>query len=292
MTWIIAGGSGQLGTALDQELTRLRQEHHSLSSKQLDISDAQQVDGISLLNPSVIVNCAAWTDVEGAESHPEECRKLNISGALNLADLARRLQIPFIQISTDYVFSGYRERPWEAMDITNPTSIYGASKAEAERLILNLYPEGSCIIRTAWLYSPWRKNFAKTILKRAAQKLPSKVVNDQYGQPTSARDLAGKICELFQEQPRVGIFHGTNSGVATWFEFAQEIYRLAGADTWLVDPVSSEEFPTKVVRPTYSVLSHQMWHGVGLREMQDWRIALTSVFPEILDEVSRELANA
>ena len=292
MTWIIVGGNGQLGTALNKELSRSSIEKISLSREEIDITKAEQTERIASLNPSVIVNCAAWTDVDGAESHPSECREINIDGALNLAKISKTLQIPFVQISTDYVFSGFRDTPWTTRDVMNPSSVYGASKAEAEGLIQKLYPEGSCIIRTAWLYSPWRKNFAKTILKRAIQDLPSKVVNDQYGQPTSAIHLARKIIDLFMERTAQGIYHGTNSGVTTWFEFAKEIYRLAGKNPIHVTPVSSEEFPTVAQRPRYSVLSHDMWVSNGVEGMNDWRNALESVFPEIMQVTERELADA
>ena len=292
MTWIITGGSGQLGTALARELTSKGISQRSFNSEEIDITNVKEIEKITACSPSIIVNCAAWTDVDGAESHKQECNSINIDGALNLARFSKALQIPFIQISTDYVFSGDRDKPWEANEPTNPTSIYGQSKAEAERMIQEMYPDGSCIMRTAWLYSPWRKNFAKTILKRAVQNLPSKVVNDQYGQPTSAIALASKIFELFSEKPHYGIYHGTNSGTCTWFDFAREIYYLLGKDPELVSAVNSGDFPIKAQRPKYSVLSHEMWKSRGIQEMNDWRVDLKSVFPEILQEVERELADA
>ena len=151
------------------------------------------------------------------------------------------------------------------------------------------YPESSFVVRTAWLYSPWGKNFAKTMTRLAIKGEGGVgVVNDQVGQPTSAMDLAKKLVELGLSTSPTGIYHGTNSGQATWFEFAQEIFKLAGAVTARVTPVSSSEHPRPAKRPSYSVLSHDAWANTSVKPMQDWRIALAEAMPAIISAVRAE----
>ena len=152
-----------------------------------------------------------------------------------------------------------------------------------------IYPESSFVVRTAWLYSPWGKNFAKTMTKVALQSDGEvRVVNDQVGQPTSASDLAKQLAELGLSTSPAGIYHGTNSGQAPWFEFAQEIFKLAGADVGRVIPVSSSEYPRPAKRPSYSVLSHDAWKSTSVKPMRDWRIALADAMPAIISSVKAE----
>lgn len=291
MVWLITGGSGQLGRALQECLTRKEVPYAIPDRTELDI--AQEIDTKKLERwiPSVIINCAAWTDVEMAEQKLIDAYTINCKGAEKLAVTAKEMQIPFVQISTDYVFSGEQADPWQEDDETSPQSNYGKTKLEGEKAVLDSYPEGSYVIRTAWLYSPWRRNFAKTILMRALQNLPSKVVIDQIGQPTSALDLALQIHLLLTARARFGIYHGTNSGSASWLDFAEEIYRLAGKSMELVSPISSSELKSIVHRPKYSVLGHKNWQKTNLSEMRSWQSALASVFPRIMIEAERELVN-
>jgi dTDP-4-dehydrorhamnose reductase len=157
---------------------------------------------------------------------------------------------------------------------------------------LEVWPEKSYIVRTAWLYGPYGRNFAKTILKKAIQtKDEIFVVDDQTGQPTSTFDLATRLFRISESRLPAGTFHGTNSGQATWWEFAREIVALSGNDVNRVIPVSSGKFPSKVNRPKFSVLDHSSWSKVGFEPMKDWRIALSEVFPRILDNVMKELAS-
>jgi dTDP-4-dehydrorhamnose reductase len=290
MSWLITGGSGQLGIAVSQELDKLGIAFDSWSSKDLDITQSSTVnEAIEKLSPKVIINCAAWTDVDGAESNEIDASRVNSDGPKNLALAAKLSNSKLIHISTDYVFSGESQKPWQVADEINPQSAYGRTKAQGEIRILGSYPENSFVVRTAWLYSPWGKNFAKTMTKLAIKGDGEvKVVNDQVGQPTSDMDLATQLVELGLSTSPAGIYHGTNSGEATWFEFAQQIFKLAGADVGRVKPVSSNEYLRPAKRPSYSVLSHDAWANTSVKPLRDWRIALADAMPAIISAVKAE----
>ena len=290
MSWLITGGLGQLGIAVSQELDKLGIAFDAWSSKDLDITQSSSVSkAIKKLSPKVIMNCAAWTDVDGAERHEGEASRVNCDGPENLALAAILSNSKFIHVSTDYVFSGESHSPWQIADEINPRSAYGRTKAQGESRILAIYPEGSFVVRTAWLYSPWGKNFAKTMTKLALKgEGEVRVVNDQVGQPTSASDLAKQLVELGLSASPAGIYHGTNSGQATWFEFAQEIFKLASADVGRVIPVSSSEYPRPAKRPSYSVLSHDAWASTAVKPMRNWQIALADAMPAIISVVRAE----
>jgi dTDP-4-dehydrorhamnose reductase len=290
MSWLITGGSGQLGIAVSQELVERGILFTAWGSKDLDITQGAIVrDLVSQLSPTVIINCAAWTDVDGAESNEPQASRVNGDGAENIALAAKQYGAKLIHISTDYVFSGESKTQWQVDDRINPQSAYGRTKAAGESRVVATYPENSSIVRTAWLYSPWGKNFAKTMTRLALNGDGEvRVVNDQMGQPTSALDLARQLVELGLSSSPAGIYHGTNSGGATWFEFAQEIFRLVGADIDRVVPVSSSEYPRPAKRPSYSVLSHEAWAKTSVKPMRDWRIALEEVMPAIISAVKAE----
>jgi dTDP-4-dehydrorhamnose reductase len=284
MTWLITGGSGQLGVAISQELGERGLLFHSWGSQDLDITKAPLVrDLISRLSPAVIINCAAWTDVDGAETNVLDASRVNGDGAENIAIAARNCGAKLFHVSTDYVFSGDSKSPWQIDDPINPQSVYGRTKAEGESRVLAAYPEDASIVRTAWLYSPWGKNFAKTMTHLALNENNEvRVVNDQIGQPTSAADLAKRIVDLGLSSSLAGIYHGTNSGAGTWYEFAQEIFIHAGADVSRIVPVSSKEYPRAAKRPSNSVLSHDAWSKTSVQPMRDWRIALEEAIPSII----------
>ncbi len=290
MTWLITGGSGQLGIAATQELSELGIMFSAWDSRDLDITQGEIVRDLILhLSPEVIINCAAWTDVDGAETNEREAFVVNCDGAENIALAAKDCSAKLIQVSTDYVFSGKSKSPWQSGDVINPQSAYGRTKAKGEGRVRLAYPENSSIVRTAWLYSPWGKNFAKTMTRLAINgDNDVRVVNDQLGQPTSAKDLAKQLVELGLSNSPAGIYHGTNSGEGTWFEFAQEIFKFAGADSNRVIPVSSSEYPRPAKRPLYSVLSHEAWGKTTVQPMRDWRIALHEVMPAIISAVQTE----
>jgi dTDP-4-dehydrorhamnose reductase len=290
MKWLITGASGQLGLALQEELTERGLDFVGANSSELDITKPLIVNQmVDLIKPSVIINVAAWTDVDGAESNESAAHSVNALGPQNLANTASKAGARLVQISTDYVFSGEASAPWSEMAHHNPQSVYGSTKSEGEKFVLTTLPSSSYVVRTAWLYSSNGKNFAKTMASLALnQKDEVRVVNDQIGQPTFAGDLAKQIVELVLFEAPTGIYHGTNSGQATWFEFAQAIFSIAGADVSRVIPVSSSEFPRPAKRPAYSVLGHDVWASTNIPAMRNWKIALEEAMAAIVSAVKAE----
>ena len=290
MTWLVLGGNGQLSKALSLVLSERGIDSRALGSDELDIrSELKCSSYIGELKPSVVINAAAWTDVDGAESDPDGAHAVNAMGALNLAVGARAVGAVFVQVSTDYVFSGVSSRPWQEDDLRAPVSVYGTTKAAGEVAVLGAYAERSYIFRTAWLYSPWGKNFAKTMTRLALSGDGEvRVVNDQVGQPTSALDLANQIVDSVIAKVPFGIYHATNSGQGSWFDFAREVFELCGASVSRVVPVSSSEFVRPAKRPAYSVLGHDGWKEIA--PMRDWRIALREAMSAIVASVKSEIA--
>ena len=292
MKWAITGGSGQLGRSLARVLDDRGFSYISWSKKDLDITEKSATKVIEQANPQVLINCAAWTNVDGAEDDFEGALRVNQIGAQNCAISAKELGIPLFHISTDYVFSGRANHPWKVTDETHPASKYGLSKLLGEKSITEIFPEQSRILRTAWLYGPYGKNFAKTIIRKAlTTKDQIKVVNDQKGQPTSTLDLADQIVVSAQTNLKPGVYHATNSGEATWWEFARNLVELSGENSNRVIPVTSDQFPSKTKRPEYSVLDHSQWHSSGVEPMRSWQQALEAMHPEIHEAVESEIAN-
>ena len=287
MAWLITGGSGQLGLAMQKELSFRSIDFLAPNSTELDITNSLAVDQlVQLFKPKVIINAAAWTDVDTAESNKSETYSVNTVGSQNLVRAASNIGAFFVQISTDYVFSGEKKKPWNENETHNPQSVYGLTKSESERFVRTSLPLSSYVIRTAWLYSSEGTNFAKTMTNLALNSFNQvKVVNDQIGQPTFAGDLANQIIDLVLSDAPAGIYHGTNSGQATWFEFAKEIFKLASADISRVIPVSTSEFPKIAKRPTYSVLSHKAWEHTTIPVMRNWQIALAEAMPAIISTI-------
>jgi len=286
MTWLVAGGTGQLGLAICRELDNQGIPFVSADSSEMDITKPLLVDQlVDFLKPEVIINAAAYTNVDGAESDAERASLVNGNGPENLALAARSVGAVFAHVSTDYVFSGSGKAPYLESELVAPSSAYGKSKALGEQNVMDAYSAKSYVFRTAWLYSANRKNFAKTITRKALAGIEAKVVNDQLGQPTFAGDVAKRIVDSVLNQIPFGIYHATNSGSASWFDFAREIYQLAGADVELVSAVGSEFLSQVAKRPAYSVLSHQRWIEEGIEPMRDWKIALEEAMPAIISAV-------
>jgi dTDP-4-dehydrorhamnose reductase len=290
MKWLITGASGQLGVALQKELTIRGIDFIGTNSSELDVTKPLIVNQVvDFIKPTVIVNAAAWTDVDGAESNKSATYSVNSLGPQHLAIAAKKVGARLVQISTDYVFSGDASISWSENAIHNPQSVYGSTKSEGESFVLTVLPLKSYVIRTAWLYSSTGKNFAKLMTDLALNNTDDvSVVNDQIGQPTSSVDLATQIVELVLSEGPPGIYHGTNSGQATWFEFAQEIFSLVGADISRVIPVSTSEFPRPAKRPVYAVLGHDAWAGTSVPAMRNWKIALSEAMPAIILAVKPE----
>jgi dTDP-4-dehydrorhamnose reductase len=290
MKWLITGASGQLGLAMQTELISRGIDFVASNSNELDITKPLIVNQlVDFIKPSVIVNTAAWTDVDGAETNQSAAYSVNALGPQNLAVAASKIGARLVQVSTDYVFSGDASTPWNENAPHNPQSVYGSTKSEGEKFVQLSLPVDSYVIRTAWLYSANGKNFAKTMTNLALNNADQvKVVNDQLGQPTFAGDLAEQIIDLVLSDAPTGNYHGTNGGQATWFELAQEIFKLAGADVSRVMPVSSSEYPRPAKRPAYSVLGHDAWANTTLPVMRDWKIALAEAMPAIISTVETE----
>ncbi len=292
MKWAITGGSGQLARSLVDLLDQENLPYRAWGHSELDITDISCISKIEEYAPDLLVNCAAWTSVEGAEETPQDANMVNKTGAENMALAANSLGIPLFHISTDYVFSGSGSQAWSLESKTEPTSAYGISKLLGEEVVKSQINLRYYILRTGWLYGPYGKNFAKTILKKVLSTSdPINVVNDQVGQPTSTKSLANQILKVANSDIPSGIYHATNSGETTWWDFARELVSLSGGDIERIFSISSEVFPSKVRRPKYSVLDHSMWSKIGIEEMKDWRLALKEVFPEIRSAVERELSS-
>jgi dTDP-4-dehydrorhamnose reductase len=262
----IFGATGMLGKALMRQWTG--DAITGLGSMQADIRSPDQVDKIvSDSNPEWIVLSAAYTDVDGCEINPTLAAAVNTQGAVNVAKAAANSRAKLLFVSTDYVFDGKSNTPYEANDPRRPINAYGKSKAEAEEKILGILPV-ACIVRTSWLFGPGGKCFPDTILKLAASRPEIEVVNDQRGCPTYTFDLADAIIQLCRADAK-GIVHGTNHGVCTWYDFATEILRQSGSKA-AVRPTTSDKFIRPAPRPSYSVLSDASLSAYGI-QMRAWQ---------------------
>ena len=290
MTWLVVGASGQLGTSVCEVLEARGIEFVSWNRVNGSVSLEGFVSTyVGEIKPQVLINCTAWTDVDGAEANELGAKVVNADAVGYLATAAKACGAVFAHVSTDYVFSGVGTSPWSEDGIKHPLSAYGRTKAQGEDLVAEIYPGRSYIFRTAWLYSAHGKNFAKTMVKLASKgEADVLVVTDQVGQPTFAGDVALQIVDSIVKEIPVGVYHGTNSGQASWFEFAQEIFRLVGADVSRVKPVGSDAFLRSAKRPAYSVLGHDKWVGSGVDEMRDWKISLAEAMPAIVSAVKAE----
>ena len=260
------------------------------SSSILDIRDEKQIqDYICQLEPSAIINCAAWTDVENSEIEYQSACDLNVYGIQNIAKAAKDIGIPVVHISTDYVFDGLKSTKYSEQDETNPINSYGQSKLQGENILLEICPDSSYIIRTSWLYGTSGRNFAKSILKNALKNEAIKVVQDQIGSPTNAEDLARGIISILQMRPTAGIYHFSNLGEVSWYEFATKLYETSGTDIQLVEPIDSAGYPSKAKRPAHSVLSTDKWRAAGLAKIYDWEESLSRIFPRLVDSVRKEI---
>lgn len=276
---VITGACGQLGRALNQvlkersDLTVVNtgtREPTAYCPIILDITNSVAVmNFIQEIKPEVIINCAAHTGVDLCESEQERAYRINAIGPKNLAAAAAALEAKLIHVSTDYVFDGEENTSYTEDSVTSPNSVYGTTKLAGEKFVQSLC-ENYNIIRTAWLYGEGR-NFVKTMLALAEKNSEIRVINDQYGSPTSALELARAITFLIDTEGQ-GIYHGVCEGTATWYEFAVEIFRLAGKEVKVI-PISTKEYPTPAKRPKYSVLKNTRLSEEG-HTLKFWKDAL------------------
>ena len=287
---MILGAGGQLGSAFITRLSQFNLEFRSFNHSELDITNDSAVGRvIEAYQPDFVINAAAWTRVDEAELYPLEVLQINKFAPEILARACESISAKFIHFSSDYVFSGGNGSPWSELDGTSPISLYGKSKADGEKLVLDSYKSGSYVIRTAWLYGSQGKNFVKTILGLGLKNEDKiQVVNDQLGQPTSALHLVDQVLLMLHKDAPPGIYHGTNSGEATWYQFAEEIFKLGKLDSMRLIPVESISKTGSADRPSYSVLSHDRWVEVGMKPMSNWRKALSECFPQIINQLRLE----
>ncbi|MGN6203822.1 dTDP-4-dehydrorhamnose reductase [Humibacter sp.] len=275
MRYLITGASGMLGRDLQAVLAG--REVTALSRAELDVTDRDAVRN-AVSGHDIVFNASAYTKVDDAESHEDAAYAVNALGTENLAVAARAAGAKLVTISTDYVFKGDASAPYAEDAARDPLNAYGRTKAAGEELAISAHPEGTYIVRTAWLYGEHGPNFAKTMLRLAATHETVTVVDDQRGQPTWTADLAEQLLRLADSSAASGVYHGTASGETTWFGFAREVFERAGLDPARVQPTTSAEFVRPAARPAYSVLGHEAWRAAGLPMMRDWREALAEAF--------------
>ena len=279
---LITGANGQLGN----EMRVLSAEHPEYTYfftdvAELDICDEQAVlDFVKANDIHVIVNCAAYTAVDKAEENVELCAKLNANAVGYLAKAAEVNQAEFIQISTDYVFDGAAHLPYKETELTCPNSVYGSTKLAGEQNALT-YCSRTMIIRTAWLYSTFGNNFVKTMIRLGKERGSLGVIFDQVGTPTYARDLARAIYAAIVQGVQPGIYHFSNEGVCSWYDFTKAIHRLAGITACQVKPLHTEEYPTPAKRPHYSVLDKTKIKNTYHIEIPYWMDSLQSCIAEL-----------
>ena len=272
---LITGANGQLGNEM-RVLSEEYPEHTYFFTDvaELDICDAQAVmDFVKANGIHTIVNCAAYTAVDNAEDHVEFCTRLNADAVGYLAKSAEANGAEFIQISTDYVFDGTAHVPYQETDPTCPESVYGNTKLEGERNAL-AYCSRAMVVRTAWLYSTFGNNFVKTMIRLGKERDSLGVIFDQIGTPTYARDLARVIFEAIRQGVVSGVYHFSDEGVCSWYDFTKAIHRLAGITNCKVKPLHTSEYPTKAKRPHYSVLDKSKIKATYDLEVPYWEESL------------------
>jgi dTDP-4-dehydrorhamnose reductase len=274
---LVTGANGQLGNEIRAIAGQYPDFNFIFTDiAELDLTDKTAVaEFVEEAKIDYLINCAAYTAVDKAEDDVDLCYKINRDAVQNLAEAARG-KARIIHVSTDYVFDGTATAPYRETDPTNPQSVYGKSKREGEEVLLSICPE-SIIIRTAWLYSPYGSNFVKTMVRLGKERSDLNVVSDQQGTPTYAADLATAImdCAAFAEKTNTfsaGIYHYSNAGATTWFDFTKKILQLAGISGCTVHPIPTSDYPTKAQRPMYSVLDKtkiQNTFGVAVPDWED-----------------------
>jgi dTDP-4-dehydrorhamnose reductase len=273
---LVTGACGMLGSLV---CAGLKGKHTVIPTDLLpecevmDISDTASVfDTITRVGPEMVIHCAAMTDVDGCEREPDMAHKINAVGTWNLACACASIDCPIAYVSTDYVFDGEKGEPYTEFDTPNPMSAYGASKLAGEVAVRELCPK-HYVVRSSWVFSPKGKNFPLSILRAAETRPELRVVADQVGSPTYAKDLAEFLIGLVGS-PLYGTYHFTNAGQCSWFEFAQAILNTAGKSQVKIVPIKSEEWPTPTRRPKFSVLRHYKMELLGRDNARPWQEAV------------------
>lgn len=273
--WIV-GSNGQIGTALNELIDTTELEVLNTDKDELDVTDTDEVLTYGEINrPDVIINCAAITDTKVCEENPELAYRVNALGARNLSIVARKVGSKVVQLSTDDVFDGMKKVPYTEFDDTNPITVYGRSKRAGENYVKE-FTHKHFVIRSNWVYGHGESNFVAKLLKTAEEKDCIAIAADQFGSPTSAKELAKVILDLIKTN-EYGTYHITCSGVCSRYEFAKEVLKLAGKDVEL-KPVTTSESELSAVRPTYAVLDNFILRIIDMYEMPDWNASLEEYF--------------
>ncbi|MBB5356070.1 dTDP-4-dehydrorhamnose reductase [Anoxybacillus mongoliensis] len=272
MKVVVTGAKGQLGTDLVHLLANQGYEVYGYGREELDITNSDQVKQVtSEVRPDVVIHTAAYTKVDLAESEPDQAFLINAYGTRNVAAASEAVGAKLVYISTDYVFDGMATTPYNEFTPTNPLSVYGKSKLAGEQFVRDLHSK-FFIVRTSWVYGKHGDNFVKTMLKLAKERDELMVVNDQIGCPTYTVDLANCILQLIQTE-KYGVYHVSNSGHCSWYEFAKAIFEEADIEV-KVNPCTTKEFPRPAPRPMYSVFEHMALRLNGFKVMPNWRDSL------------------
>ena len=281
MRVLVTGVKGQLGHDVMNELAKRNHTGVGVDIEEMDITDAEACERvIKGAAPDAVIHCAAYTAVDAAEDNRDLCHRVNGEGTKNIARVCSELDIPMMYISTDYVFNGQGERPWEPDDHREPLNVYGLTKYEGE-IAVEQNIQKYFIVRIAWVFGVNGKNFIKTMLRLGKEKGAVSVVNDQIGSPTYTYDLARLLVDMIQTD-KYGRYHATNEGLCSWYEFASEIFRQAGMDQVKVTPVTSDEFKAKAKRPMNSRMDKSKLAANGFEPLPAWQDALSRYLKEIM----------
>lgn len=281
MSIIITGGNGQLGTELRHLLDERGLSYHAADVQEMDITDKRAVDHyFKTYQPTIVFHCAAYTAVDKAEDEGKELdEKINVLGTENVARAAEQYGAVMFYVSTDYVFDGKKKNEeYQVDDATNPLNEYGRTKLEGEKLVQDICSK-YYIIRTSWVFGNYGHNFVFTMQRLAKEHETLTVVNDQFGRPTWTRTLAEFLVFLMEEKPAYGIYHLSNDGFCSWYEFAKEILKEADVN---VLPVDSSAYPQKAIRPQYAVMSLEKTKALGFK-IPTWQEALEQMIDNIED---------
>jgi dTDP-4-dehydrorhamnose reductase len=279
MKILVTGYTGQLGYDVVREGLVYGFEMIGIGSKDLDITNEHAVfKFVQKTNPDAIIHCAAYTAVDRAEDDKENCWNVNVEGTKNLAAAAKEVNAKFMYISTDYVFNGEGEFPFVETDEPNPIGYYGMTKLEGEKVVQSFLKEWF-IVRISWVFGLNGNNFVKTMLRLAETRSELNVVGDQVGSPTNTFDLSHLLLDMIQSD-QYGIYHATNEGFCSWSEFANEIFRLADKNVQ-VHPISTEEYPTRAVRPKNSRMSKQKLMDKGFKPLPKWEDSLAEFIRQL-----------
>lgn len=274
--WLVTGAGGMLGQDL---LTALAgRDVRAMTRAELDITSFTDVSAAAQ-DVDVVVNAAAWTQVDAAESQEAAAFAVNGTGVANLARACTSTGTWLIHLSTDYVFDGRATSPYPPDAVMAPVGAYGRTKAAGEWAVRAFAPEQSYVVRVAWLYGKHGPSFVRTMNRLSGEQEFVDVVDDQLGQPTWTVDVAARLCAMADAGLPAGTYHATASGWTTWYGLARRVFELGGHDPDRVRPTTSDRFPRPAPRPAYSVLSHDGWAGTGLDRPRDWQAALDAAWP-------------